>query len=99
MKLATLCYLKQDGRTLMIHRIKKANDMHQGKWNGLGGKFEAGETPEDAPPRNLRRIGAVRQPAGVEKLPHLSGFRAMTRIGTRLLFVVPEFSGELIEFG
>lgn len=28
------------------HRNKKGNDIHEGKWNGLGGKFEAGETPE-----------------------------------------------------
>ncbi len=47
MKLATLCYIKQSGKTLMIHRIKKANDVHQGKWNGLGGKLEPGETPEE----------------------------------------------------
>jgi len=26
---------------------KKPNDIHEGKWNGLGGKFEAGETPEE----------------------------------------------------
>lgn len=30
----------------MLHRIKKAGDMHLGKWNGLGGKVENGETPE-----------------------------------------------------
>jgi 8-oxo-dGTP diphosphatase len=46
MKLATLCYVKENGRTLMIHRIKKANDIHEGKWNGLGGKLEPGESPE-----------------------------------------------------
>jgi len=47
MKLATLCYVRdglgKDGRTLMLHRIKKPNDMHAGKWNGLGGKVEGGE--------------------------------------------------------
>jgi 8-oxo-dGTP diphosphatase len=47
MILATLCYLKQNGKTLMIHRNKRPNDIHAGKWNGLGGKFEAGESPED----------------------------------------------------
>jgi 8-oxo-dGTP diphosphatase len=46
MKLATLCYLKQNGKTLMLHRVKKLNDIHAGKWNGLGGKLEAGESPE-----------------------------------------------------
>jgi len=46
MKLATLCYVRQDQKTLMLHRIKKANDIHAGKWNGLGGKLEPGESPE-----------------------------------------------------
>lgn len=45
-KMATLCYVRQGGKTLMLHRIKKANDMHAGKWNGLGGKLLPGETPE-----------------------------------------------------
>ncbi len=30
----------------MLHRVKKPNDMHAGKWNGLGGKLEPGESPE-----------------------------------------------------
>jgi 8-oxo-dGTP diphosphatase len=30
----------------MLHRVKKLNDIHAGKWNGLGGKLEAGESPE-----------------------------------------------------
>ena len=47
MQLATLCYIKKNNQTLMLHRVKKKNDMHEGKWNGLGGKFEAGETPEE----------------------------------------------------
>jgi 8-oxo-dGTP diphosphatase len=45
-KLATLCYVKKDGKTLMIHRVKKEGDINAGKWNGLGGKFNPGETPE-----------------------------------------------------
>ncbi|MFN2151842.1 MAG: NUDIX hydrolase [Anaerolineales bacterium] len=53
MKLATLCYIRQNGKTLMIHRIKKENDMHAGKWNGLGGKLEAGETPEECALREI----------------------------------------------
>jgi hypothetical protein len=46
MMLATLCYVKDNGKTLMVHRNKEPNDIHQGKWNGLGRKFEAGEVPE-----------------------------------------------------
>lgn len=54
MKLATLVYLKRDGKTLMIHRIKKQADIHQGKWNGLGGKLEPGESPEACAVREVR---------------------------------------------
>ena len=53
MKLATLCYLRKDGHTLMVHRNKKENDMHAGKWNGLGGKMEPGETPEECAIREI----------------------------------------------
>ncbi|MDD3051505.1 MAG: 8-oxo-dGTP diphosphatase [Candidatus Cloacimonetes bacterium] len=54
MKLATLCYLKKDGKTLMLHRIKKENDYHKDKWNGLGGKFLHGETPEECAFREIK---------------------------------------------
>lgn len=47
MKLATLCYIRQNNKILMIHRNKNKNDMHLGKWNGLGGKIKAGESPEE----------------------------------------------------
>ena len=34
--------LSQTGMSLSLeHRNKKVNDIHEGKWNGLGGKFEA----------------------------------------------------------
>ena len=54
MKLATLCYLRKNGKTLMLHRNKKENDMHEGKWNGLGGKFLPGETPEQCARREIK---------------------------------------------
>lgn len=54
MKLATLCYVRSKGHTLMLHRVKRANDIHQGKWNGLGGKLEPGETPEECARREIR---------------------------------------------
>ncbi len=51
--LATLCYIKRGGQTLMLHRNKKPNDIHAGKWDGLGGKFEAGESPEECVVREI----------------------------------------------
>jgi len=53
MKLATLCYVMKDDKTLMLYRNKKENDYHKGKWNGLGGKLEAGETPEECAIREV----------------------------------------------
>ena len=43
----TLCYIEQDGKYLMLHRIKKQNDANKDKWIGIGGKFEDKESPED----------------------------------------------------
>lgn len=51
---ATLCYLRTGGKTLMLHRNKKEGDVHRGKWNGLGGKLESGETPEECVVREVR---------------------------------------------
>ncbi len=47
MKIGTLCYIKRNGKSLMMHRIKKPDDMLEGKWVGLGGKMENGESPEE----------------------------------------------------
>ena len=43
----TLCYIEQNGCYLMLHRIKKENDINKDKWIGIGGKFEDKESPED----------------------------------------------------
>lgn len=80
MKLATLCYVREGtggrGRTLMLHRIKKANDMHAGKWNGLGGKVEGGESPEECAIREVREESGLTMidPVlrGIITFPHFS---------------------------
>lgn len=43
----TLCYIEQDDKYLMLHRIKKKNDLNEDKWVGIGGHAEEGESPED----------------------------------------------------
>ncbi|MBS4784929.1 MAG: 8-oxo-dGTP diphosphatase [Clostridiales bacterium] len=50
----TLCYIREGGSYLMLHRIKKQNDMNRDKWIGIGGKFEPGESPEDCLLREVR---------------------------------------------
>ena len=97
MKLATLCYLRKDGHTLMIHRVKKENDMHAGKWNGLGGKFEPGESPEECARREIfEESGLVANSLelkGVLTFPEFS----QSDDWYAFIFVVPDFQGELID--
>lgn len=81
----------------MIHRVKKANDVHEGKWNGLGGKFEPGETPEECAIREIREESglAARRPAlkGVLTFPGFSHDEDWYVF----VFVVTRFKGRLID--
>lgn len=54
MKNTTLCYIEKDGAYLMLHRNKKKNDDNEGKWIGVGGKFEEGESPEECLLREVK---------------------------------------------
>ncbi len=51
---STLCYLEQNGQYLMLHRVKKENDINHDKWIGVGGKFKDGESPEECLLREVR---------------------------------------------
>ncbi len=42
----TLCYILRGDDVLMLHRVKKKNDINQDKWIGIGGKLEEGESPD-----------------------------------------------------
>ena len=44
---STLCYITRGNEVLMLHRVKKKNDVNQDKWIGIGGKFEGNETPDE----------------------------------------------------
>lgn len=50
----TLCYMEKDNAYLMLHRIKKENDVNKDKWIGVGGHLEEGESPEDCLKREVR---------------------------------------------
>ena len=48
MKITTLCYIEHDGQYLMLHRIKKENDINEGKWIGVGGHASMVNHPKNA---------------------------------------------------
>ena len=90
----TLCYIEKDGAYLMIHRIKKENDLNKDKWIGVGGKIEEGESPFDC----VRR--EVYEDTGVSiKNPKYRGIITFVSDvwGTEFmhLFTATEFDGEI----
>ena len=97
MKISTLCYIRNRHQTLMLHRIKKKNDIHQDKWNGLGGKLITGESPEECIKREvLEESGLIiKDPKlhGIITFPKFDGFDDW------LVFVYSsyKFEGELID--
>lgn len=96
MILATLCYIKHNARTLMVYRNKKPDDIHAGKWNGLGGKFEPGESPEEC----VRR--EVLEESGLQiHSPRLHGLLMFPNFKENdwyvFVFTAREFEGALID--
>jgi len=81
----------------MLHRVKKKNDYHEGKWNGLGGKFELGETPEECAIREIKEESGL-----IVKELKLKGFITFPMFDGKddwyvFVFVVNKFEGELID--
>lgn len=81
----------------MLHRIKRTNDIHNGKWNGLGGKFKPSETPEECVIREVKEESGL-----VIKNPILKGILTFPAFDKDedwhvYVFVAREFTGEIIE--
>lgn len=92
-ELTTLAYVRRGEHTLMLER-DSASSPEGGRWNGLGGKFLPGESPEAC----LRR--EVAEEAGIEVLgAQLKGFlsfpafRGATDVYS-FVYLVTSFRGE-----
>lgn len=60
MKNTSLCYIEKGSCYLLLHRVKKENDLNRDKWIGIGGKFEENESPEDCLLREVREETGLR---------------------------------------
>ena len=96
-KLATICYIDNGKEFLLLHRNKKHNDVHAGKWIGVGGKLEKGETPQECAVREILEETGLR----VNK-PILKGIITFPDFTPdndwyTYVFKATEFEGELID--
>ena len=81
---------------LMLHRVKKKNDINKDKWIGIGGKFEAMESPDEC------LLREAREETGLElkswKCRGVVTFLTENNFGEFMyLFTADEFEGELKE--
>ncbi|MBQ2043124.1 MAG: 8-oxo-dGTP diphosphatase [Firmicutes bacterium] len=92
----TLCYIKKEGSWLLLFRNKKENDLNEGKWIGVGGKCEPGETPEQCVrSETLEETGLTLGKVCCRGVVH---FRSDTWEDEEMyLYTSEEFSGELDE--
>ena len=96
MENTTLCYIERDGQYLMLHRIKKENDLNHDKWIGVGGRFEKDESPEECLLREVREETSL-------TLDHWSFRGVVTFISDEweteymYLFTADGFHGEMID--
>lgn len=51
---STCIYLIHEGQWLMLYRNRKKKDVNAGKYIGVGGKIEPGETPRECAVREVR---------------------------------------------
>ena len=93
---STLCYVTRGNDVLMLHRVKKKNDINKDKWIGIGGKFEENESPDECLLREaLEETGLTLtrwQCRGIVTFLTETGFGEYM-----YLFTADEFEGELKE--
>lgn len=96
MEITTLCYIEKDNKYLMLKRVKKKEDINKGKWIGVGGHFEEGESPEECVCREVLEETGLR----------LKSYKArgiLTFVQNKIfteyiwLFTADEYEGKLIE--
>ncbi len=96
MKMTTLCYIEKEGKYLMLHRVKKYHDINAGKWIGVGGHVENGETPEECLLREVKEETGLTLTA--YRLRGLVTFLSdVCEPELMCVFTADAFDGELIE--
>ena len=101
-ELTTLCYIEKDNKYLMMHRVKKENDINKDKYIGVGGHFEYGESPDECLKREvLEETGLTLlkyKPRGIVTFIYGDASRLEERIVEYMhLYTATEYEGSMID--
>ena len=96
MRNTTLCYIEKDGQYLMLYRIKKKVDVNKGKWIGVGGHCEEGESPDECVIRETHEETGL-QLHGAKARGLVTFVSNKWEMEYMHLFTADDFEGELIE--
>lgn len=95
--LATMCFIDNGTSYLMLKRNKKENDIHEGLTISVGGKMEAGETPEECVIREVKEetnLDIIKpRLRGIITFPNFDGENDWYTY----VFTATNFSGQLTE--
>lgn len=92
--LTTLCYIEKENSYLMLHRVKKENDINKDKWIGIGGHFENAESPEECLLREVKEETGLT--LNSYRFRGLVTFVTLQGVAEYMcLFTSNDFSGEL----
>ena len=88
-------YIFKDDECLLIYRNKKKNDINQGKYIGVGGHIEEGETPLEAIIREIKEETSL----DVIDISYrgLIHFNFDEFIEHMYLYTVSKFNGEVVQ--
>lgn len=93
---STLCYILRGNDVLMLHRVKKKNDINHDKWIGIGGKFEFEESPDECMLREAKEETGLTLTSW--RCRGLVTFLSEGEEGEYMhLFTADSFQGELID--
>lgn len=97
-QLTTLGYIEKEDSYLMMHRVSKINDLNQGKWIGIGGKVEKGESPLECMKREcLEETGLDWKNPVLRGVITFNFCRNSQLLDSEIMFLYhgSEFSGEI----
>lgn len=101
-EITTLCYIEKENKYLMLHRVKKQNDINKDKYIGVGGHFEYGESPDDCLKREVFEETGLKllsyKARGIVTFIYGNANEPSERMVEYMhLYTASEFEGEMIE--